>query len=93
VVTSDEDDQDEHSVNERCGEHLADVAKGVQFDEEEADDALVPLPPPERCRELLAGGSLTGDALKQRNARIDEDLGRPFRRAHPQPRASLRCSR
>ena len=83
VVTSDEDDQDEHSVNERCGEHLADVAKGVQFDEEEADDALVPLPPPERCRELLAGGSLTGDALKQRNARIDEDLGRPFRRAHP----------
>ena len=59
MVTSDED-EDEHSVNERRGEHSADVAKGVQFDEEEADDALVPLPPPEPCRELLAGGLSPG---------------------------------
>ena len=80
VVVSSDEDEDEHSVTERRGEHAA-VA---QFDEEEADDALVPLPPPERCRELVAGGALTGDALEQRNARIDEDLGRPFRlQAHP----------
>ena len=47
------------------------------------DDEQVLLPPPVRCRELLAGGNLSGDALQQRNARIDLHFGQPFRLAHP----------
>ena len=48
-----------------------------------ADDAAVLLPLPAQCREVLGGGSLDGDDLLQRNARIDEVFGQPFRQAHP----------
>jgi len=41
------------------------------------------LPLPAQCREVLGGGSLDGDDLLQRNARIDEVFGQPFRQAHP----------
>jgi len=59
------------------------VTSDVVDEEEAADDAAVLLPPPARCREVLGGGSLDGDYLLQRNARIDEVFGQPFRQAHP----------
>jgi len=55
----------------------------VEHEEEAADDAAVLLPLPAQCREVLGGGSLDGDDLLQRNARIDEVFGQPFRQAHP----------
>jgi hypothetical protein len=54
----------------------------VEHEEEAADDAAVLLPLPAQCHEVLGGGSLDGDDLLQRNARIDEVFGQPFRQAH-----------
>ena len=59
------------------------MTSDVVDEEEAADDAAVLLPPPARCREVLGGGSLDKEDLLQRNARIDEVFGQPFRQAHP----------